>query len=87
MSPAPTLSRNSSSKSNKTAFAKASTLSASIQLRLGYGTCIEKTWALAERQRNLVDTDSDDGSISQEAVMLVNKQGQSRLPLQKRKLT
>ncbi|KAG1775653.1 hypothetical protein EV702DRAFT_1199137 [Suillus placidus] len=81
VSPAPTPSRSSSSKSNRTASAKPSTLSASIQLRLGYGTYIEKTWALAERQRNLVDTDSDDGGISQEAVMAqVNKQAHYRRP-------
>jgi hypothetical protein len=41
-----------------------------------------KTWGLAERQRNMVDSDSDsfDDVISQEAALMVNKQGQPRLP-------
>ncbi|KAG1738100.1 uncharacterized protein EDB91DRAFT_1249410 [Suillus paluster] len=81
-SPTPTPSQNSSSKSNRTASTKPSTLSASIHLKLGYGTYIEKTWALAEHQHNLVDTDSNSSNdgILQEAALMVNKQARYRQP-------
>ncbi|KAG2368154.1 hypothetical protein BDR07DRAFT_1478481 [Suillus spraguei] len=73
LAPAPTPSRNSSStgKSNRTMVSrKPSTLSPLIHLKLIYGTYMEKCWALAERPRDM--SDSDDGIL--QAPLMVDKQ-------------
>ncbi|KAG1764083.1 hypothetical protein EV702DRAFT_1205196 [Suillus placidus] len=61
-----------------------------LQLQVKQDSCInktvntdsEKTWGLAERQRDVVDSDSDlfDDVISQEAALMVNKQAHYRRP-------
>ncbi|KAG1743379.1 hypothetical protein EDB19DRAFT_2024023 [Suillus lakei] len=73
VSPAPTPSRNSSStgKSNRTmASRKPSTPSPLIHLKLIYGTYMKKHWALAERPRDM--SNSDDGIL--QAPLMVDKQ-------------
>ncbi|KAG2151073.1 uncharacterized protein EDB93DRAFT_1249565 [Suillus bovinus] len=82
-SPAPTPSRKSSStgKSNRTkASRKPSTLSPLIHLKLIYGTYMEKRWALAERPRDM--SDSDDGIL--QAPLMVDKQLDAQLPYYRR---